>query len=214
MPKIPSVVFDSTNASTDLCALGTYFNSDKSPYNTKGHRHPYTALYSLLFARFRTTPVRFAEIGIAGGASMIMWRHYFLNPHTSIFGFDCDQNFISNLLSFGLPRVSAFHMNVESEESIHQGLVAAGGDIDVLLDDSTHGILEQVKILRAGLPFVKSGGLIVIEDVFRRIPDADYEVMLEEFMPQLSFACFYVTEHERRWSPDWENDKVLVLIKK
>jgi len=54
----------------------------------------------------------------------------------------------------------------------------------------------------------------VIEDIFRRIPDEDYENAMGDLLDHFAFCCFYVTDHIARWSPDWDNDKVLVLIKK
>jgi len=214
MPKIHSVVFDSTNTKSDLCEMGATCCSDKSPYNKVTHRHPYTALYALLFSRFREQPVRFAEIGIAGGASMIMWRHYFRNAATKIFAFDRDTNFIANLERYNLFETHGIEMDVKSESSIHQALMKTGGELDVLLDDSTHDLEDQVKIVRAALQFIKPGGMIVIEDIFRRIPDEDYENAMGDLLDHFAFCCFYVTDHIARWSPDWDNDKVLVLIKK
>jgi len=214
MPKIQSVVFDSTNTTSDLCEMGATCCSDKSPYNKVAHRHPYTALYALLFSRFRVQPVRFAEIGIAGGASMIMWRHYFRNATTKIFAFDRDTNFIANLEKYNLFETYGIEMDVKSEASITQALMKTGGDLDVLLDDSTHDLADQVLIVRAALPFIKPGGMIVIEDIFRNIPDEDYEKAMGDLLDNFAFCSFYVTDHLARWSPGWENDKVLVLIKK
>jgi uncharacterized membrane protein YfcA len=68
---IGRLVIDSSDLISDLCVLGRNTNTDKSPYNTIGHRHPYTGVYSILFAPLKTKPVHFAEIGttLASGAS-------------------------------------------------------------------------------------------------------------------------------------------------
>jgi len=214
MKKIQSITVDSTAAETQLCTLGANYCADKSPYNNAGHRHPYTAVYTLFFSRFRCQPIRFVEIGIAGGASMLLWRTYFTHKDTHIFGFDRDKNFLQNTLNFGLPGISVGEMDVYEEESIRKGLEATGGELDVLLDDSSHGLVDQVRIIKQGLPFIKSGGLIVIEDIFRDTPDEKYEEALADVLDQFSMAMFVVTEHERRFSPGWNNDKLLFLVKK
>jgi len=214
MKKIQSITVDSTAAETHLCTLAANYSADKSPYNNAGHRHPYTAVYSLFFSRFRFLPVRFVEIGIAGGASMLTWRTYFTHKDTHIFGFDRDKNFLQHTLNFGLPGISVGEMDVYEEESIRKGLAATGGELDVLLDDSSHGLVDQVRIIKQGLPFVKSGGLIVIEDIFRDTPEEKYEEALADVLDQFSLAMFVVTEHERRFSPGWNNDKLLFLVKK
>lgn len=212
--KIQSITIESSDSTTELCELGARFGTDKSPYNPRGHRHPYTSVYTMLLGRFRYQPCRFVEIGIAGGASVLLWRHYFQNNNTKIFVFDRDEGFIQNANQFRLPDVYALQMDVTEESSIQKGLHQIGGDVDILLDDSTHGILEQVKIIKAGLPFVKPGGMIIIEDIFRRTPNEDYEKALEDVADQFSVIMFIVTEHKYKYSPDWDNDKLLVLIKK
>jgi len=214
MKKIQSITVDSTAAETHLCMLGSNYKTDKSPYNDVGHRHPYTAVYSLFFSRFRFQPVRFVEIGIAGGNSILLWRTYFTHKDTHIFGFDRDKNFLQNTLNFGLPGVSVGEMDVYEEDSIRKGLEATGGNLDVLLDDSSHGLVDQIRIIKQGLPFVKPGGLIVIEDIFRDTPEEKYEEALADVLDQFSLAMFVTTEHERRYSPGWNNDKLLFLVKK
>lgn len=212
--KIPVVTIESSDAFTRLCELGAACGADKSPYNRVGHRHPYTAVYSLLFGRFRYQPCRFAEIGIAMGASMVLWRCFFQHPSTTIFGFDRDENFLEHTNQLQMPDVHTLIMDVTDEGSIHAGFQQIGGNLDVILDDSTHNLSEQVKIIKAGLPYIKPGGMIVIEDVFRRIPNEDYEKALEGIADEFSFITFIMTEHKDKFSPDWDNDKLLVLIKK
>jgi hypothetical protein len=212
--KISSMTIDSTHTQSILCNLGKACSADKSPYNEHGHRHPYTAVYHMLFGRFRYQPCRFAEIGIAGGNSIVMWRYYFQNIHTRIYGFDRDLNFIAHLDQIQLPDVTACEMDVFHEESIRQGLSKIGGDLDILLDDSTHGLPEQVKIIKVGLEFLKPGGMILIEDIFHRIPNEDYEKALEGIEDQCSVITFIVTEHKDKYSPGWDNDKLLLIVKK
>jgi hypothetical protein len=214
MGRIQSITVDSSKAETHLCYLGGVNKTDKSPYNDAGHRHPYTAVYSLFLSRFRFQPVRFVEIGIAGGNSILMWRTYFTHKDTWIFGFDRDTNFIQHMLSFGLPGVLGGEMDVYKEESIRKGLAATGGDLDILLDDSIHTVEEQIRVIKVGLPFVKSGGLIIIEDIFRDTPEERYETGLADVLDEFSLVMFVTTEHENKYSPGWNNDKLLFLVKK
>lgn len=212
--KLQKITIDSTASQTELCELGKDCFADKSPYNPKGHRHPYTAVYSLLLSKYKTAPIRFVEIGIAGGSSVMMWSRYFTNPGRSLFFFDRDLQFIENANSFRIPDVFCMEMDVTIESSIVNGLKGTGGDLDVILDDSTHGIPEQIKIIKKGLPFLKSGGMFIIEDIFKRYKEEDYQRELEDVLDEFSFATFIDCEHVNKWSPDWDNDKLLVLIKK
>lgn len=206
------MILDSKNKVTHLCHLGGAVGTDKSPLNPQGHRHPYTALYSLLLSQYRFQDVRFAEIGIAMGASAAMWSNFFTKGQ--IFMFDSDTNFIQNCRSYNLPRVQCAHMDVFQQESIVSSLQAIGGNLDVLLDDSTHGIDDQIRIIEAALPYIRPGGMILVEDVFRDTPEEEYEKRLEHILDLFSFCSFLTTEHDNKFSGTWNNDKVLVLIKK
>ena len=206
------MTLDNKNKVTWLCHLGATIGTDKSPLNPKGHRHPYTSTYSLLLAQYRFQPVRFAEIGIAMGASAAMWSHFFNNGN--IFMFDSDLNFIENCRSYNIPRVTCNHMDVFKEDSIRSALEGIGGNLDVLLDDSTHGIDDQIRIIQVALPYIRPGGMILVEDIFRGASEEEYEKRLENVLDQFAFCTFLTTEHDLRFSGTWDNDKILVLIKK
>jgi cephalosporin hydroxylase len=84
---------------------------------------------------------------------------------------------------------------------------------DVILDDSSHEYDHQIRIIKEALPSVKSGGYMIVEDVFRNIPESDFVRDLQDVLPACSEAYFVVCNHEERYSPGWNNDKILVLVK-
>jgi hypothetical protein len=87
--RINSITIDSTNSTTDLCELGGKIHqTDKSPYNNVGHRHPYTAVYDFIFANKRYDKLNIGEFGILYNMSMKCWRDYFKN--STLHGFDFD----------------------------------------------------------------------------------------------------------------------------
>jgi predicted O-methyltransferase YrrM len=213
MNSIPSIVIDSTNALTELCYMGKLARTDKTPYNENGHRHPYTAVYSLLFGSLRYRECKFAEIGVAGGASVVLWNNYFKNA--SFYFFDRDTDFLNNASNYVPKEKNSFtEMDVSIASSIVKGLEATGGELDVLLDDSTHTREDQILIIKEGLPFVKSGGMIIIEDVYRNASEEYYLNELKDLLDNFSQVFFITTDHALRYSPGWDNDKLLVLIKK
>jgi predicted O-methyltransferase YrrM len=210
---IPTLVIDSSNCISELCYLGQYYNADKSPYNHSGHRHPYTPVYTMLMAQHKNKPIRFAEIGVAGGASVRLWNHYF--QQGTFFFFDRDQEFLDNAVNMvGTERNTFLLMDVTKGESVRESLEKTGGNLDILLDDSSHNPDDQYHIIHEGLPFVKSGGMIIIEDVERAKEDSVYENILKGIDHEFSFISFVLTEHSNKFSPGWNNDKLLVLIKK
>ena len=212
-PSVPSITIDSTNGETDLCRIGQMCGTDKTPLNISGHRHPYTAVYSMLFGSYRNRACRFAEIGVAAGSSVIMWNHYFTNSQN--YFFDRDTNFLTNASQYvSNGNNKFFEMDVKNASSICSALENTGGNLDILLDDSSHTREDQILIIKTSIPFVKSGGIIIIEDIYRHEVEEYYYNELKDVLHQFSEVFFIITDHKNRYSPGWDNDKLLVLIKK
>ena len=80
---ISSFNIDYKNVSTDLCAIGSKYDTDKSSLRknitTIRHCHPYTVFYNSLFKNQRNDNLNIAEIGILNGSSLRMWSEYFKN---------------------------------------------------------------------------------------------------------------------------------------
>ena len=151
MPIIQTMKIDTTNTKTKLCELGAFLMNDKSAYSTDGHRHAYTGIYTLFFARFAENPVVIAELGINNCSSMAMWYNYFKHPDTKIYGFDIDKNHINHLNSLQGDNIKGLFMDVSKEDSIKNGLSQIGEKIDILIDDTSHIFEDQIKIIKNSL---------------------------------------------------------------
>ncbi len=213
---IPTFVIESTQATTELCFIGHHTGTDKSPFNAAGHRHPYTPVYSMLFAPLKHRPVRIAEIGVANGASAAMWNSYFTHPHTNIHMFDRDSDLLQKALGrTRSERVRYGIMDVSIEGDVSGSLEVGSGGLqyDVIIDDSTHEHGHQIRIIREAFPLLKPGGILIIEDVFRSIGEREYYEPLKDILEHCSFYYFVLCEHALKWSPGWNNDRLFVLIK-
>jgi predicted O-methyltransferase YrrM len=198
---------------TDLCKFGRASGTDKSPYNTVAHRHPYTAVYSMLFAPLKNKQIRFAEIGVAGGCSAVMWNMYFAHPEAQIRMFDRDQNFLTNAQGQVGKRFTFALMDVAVDGDVSRAL---GDDkYDVIVDDSSHDFHHQIRIIKEAWPCLKPGGTLIVEDIFRNESEERYINALwgEEILEEAATSYFVMCEHKNRWSPGWDNDKLLVLVK-
>lgn len=209
---IPTLVIDSTNCLTDLCKIGKVFGTDKSPFNEVGHRHPYTPVYNMLFAPYKNKAIKFCEIGVAGGASVAMWNVYFQNAF--LYFFDRDQNFLDHAKQYVNPVKNFFELVDVRDISGMIQKFSAINDLDILLDDSSHNIDDQRNIIHSVLPYIKSGGMIIIEDIDRGVANEDYYAIIKDIEHEFSFISFIITEHANRYSPGYNNDKLLVLVKK
>lgn len=210
-----SLIIESTKCQTRLCALCHIFGTDKGPFTKgQGHRHPYTGPYSLLFEPLRHKPIKFAEVGVFRGNSLAVWREFF--SQARLFGYDNDANNLQHIAQMNISNLSLGIMDSSQKANIEAGLGAAVADgelLDVVLDDASHDPLDQCMMIRSALPYIKQGGLLIIEDIFRDRPEDPYKEALEEVKEMVGFYTFIVCEHVNRFSPGWNNDKLLVIVR-
>ena len=209
------IILDSTDCRTTLCDICAQTGTDKSPFTKgSGHRHPYTTPYSLFFEPLKNKPIKFAEIGIFRGASILAWRLFF--SRARIYGFDNDMESMNHVRNMNLPGVYLDQMDAtkaDSMESVFQRYMADGELFDVIIDDALHDVGQQAVTIRTCMNKLKQGGLLIIEDIFRNQDHADYLKVMEEVKDLISFSTFILCEHVDRYSPGWNNDKMLVMVR-
>ena len=105
-------------------------------------------------------------------------------------------------------------MDASNHANIYEQLTKYSQDgelYDIILDDASHNPEHQVEVIKVALPFLKQGGLLIIEDIFRERPTKPYEDVFPQVQDLVSFHTFIVCDHKLRYSPGWNNDKLLVL---
>jgi len=196
---------------TPLCQLATAHMTDKTPYGIVFHRHPYTPMYDMLLRPFQLQPsLVFGEVGVLNGASIHMWRSYF--PNASIHAFDIS---IESLIK--VKDISGVTTHLVDKNTIHSIVpclaeaTSKGALFDVLLEDASHMLDHQLHFLKDAIQFVRPGGLLIIEDIFRAIPSTRFQEALDCVRTKVHNAVLFKPEHTYRHSPGWENDRVLVV---
>ncbi len=208
---INKLIIDSTNSITDLCGMGLKYGTDKSPYNRNPtlHKHPYTAVYDFLFSSLRYKEINIAEIGILDNKSMLCWREYF--PKAKLYGYEWFDGKIVQALKDGLNDTTYIKMNIQNETSIENALNKANCLFDIVIEDSTHIFEDQIRFANIATKYIAPGGILVIEDIFRKADEQEYSEKLKNLSKFFSSATFVVAEHELKHSPGWDNDKLLIL---
>lgn len=136
-----------------LTEIGVKYNTDKATY------HGYTDLYDRLLSDLRNAPIRMLEIGILNGASLLMWDEYF--PNAKIYGVDINSH--SHLDS---SKISTIVANQEIEEQ----LLSLPDDLDLVLDDGGHTMLQQQLTLKVMFNKLKPNGIYILEDLHTSLP--------------------------------------------
>jgi hypothetical protein len=133
--------------------LAKKYGTDKSVGD-----HHYTIVYHGLFNDKRNEIKKVLEIGIANGDSLRMWRDYF--PSAQIYGIDNDKNTLIEE-----ERIKSFLANQEDEGQMLEVMKEIGPDIDLIVDDGGHEREAQIISAKTLLPFLKKGGLYIVEDL-------------------------------------------------
>jgi hypothetical protein len=78
-----------------------------------------------------------------------------------------------------------------------------------MIHDLEHNTLFALEAYR----YIKPGGYLIIEDIFRSTDEDLFAKNFEPLESYFSSMTFVVTEHKNRYSPGWDNDKLLILCR-
>jgi hypothetical protein len=220
--KINTYYINCNTSVTDLCEIGAKYGTDKSPvyshltknYYNRDYRHSYTPFYSILFSFLKNQKINFGEIGIAQNSSIKMWREYFSNA--KIYSWDGNIEIVEKAKQDNLKDVVYDYMHTEYEESIQKAFLNCGVKFDVLLDDASHFFWDQIRVIRLSTNYLKTGSLLIIEDIDKNIPNIDYitEILKyghDKFFDNISFIEF---DHENTELGNFNNNKIILMVAK
>ncbi len=207
------------NTITDLCNIGKKYDTDKSSQRinitNERHCHPYTIFYDTLFSNKKNDYINIAELGILEGSSLLMWQEYFTNAN--IYGFDYDYNYINNFKNkYNNDRITLNYINVKDENNIKNVFNDICLDnllYDIIIEDTTHLFNDQINVILNTYNYLKPGGIMIIEDIFKAYNENDYLTKLLPILNEFQDYYFITMDHVNKYSLGWDNDKLLVLVK-
>ncbi len=181
----------------------------------KGTVHSYIDVYAEVLAPYRLRPgLRFLEIGLFRGDSLRMWEAYFhqaagdtyFQKRAEIWGVDtCDRPIdgmadLRPMIAEGGHNIALLNAEDPAQIEWHFN----GMMFDVIIEDASHGLGQQLAIYANFRARVAPGGLYVIEDI------ADLDATRSAF--ETIDPAKQVTILDRR-SLKQRFDDVLVLIR-
>ena len=161
----------------------------------KGTYHSYLALYEPLFDGFRRSATEVLEIGIDDGSSINIWVNWF--PAATITGVDI------NKTASDSPRVRCIHGSVCDPNIVSQ---LADRQYDLIIDDGSHVLMEQMAALKYLAPLLKPNALYIIEDIQGWNPQ-----IAELFRLAASFCSLNLIILDRRGIKGTPDDILLVF---
>ena len=145
-------------------ALEEHYDSWQPGMPEVGKWRHYFDIYETHLARFRGSSVHMAELGLAHGGSLKLWRWYFGN-RAHITGLDIanatmtfqgrEQYGRPDKILIGNERFTSFWDRVRVELP----------RLDVFVDDGGHKYHHQIIVLEAMLKHLAPGGVYIVEDI-------------------------------------------------
>ena len=120
--------------------------------------HGYLRQYERFFERFRHERITLLEIGVLGGASLKMWETYF--PNATIIG--ADIHHATRRFAGGRVKIELLDQSNVQELA---DLALRYAPFDIIIEDGSHFWEHQIISLKTLFPFLKNGGLYVVEDL-------------------------------------------------
>jgi hypothetical protein len=141
-----------------------------------------------------------------------MWKEYFTNAE--IYGFEYNTQFINNFKNnFNNDRITLSNINVTDKVSIIKSFDDLNILYDIIIEDTTHQFEDQINVIENTYKYLKPGGLMIIEDIFKSYKENDYINRLKPILHNFQDYYFIELDHVNKNSTGWDNDKLFVLIK-
>ena len=160
---------------TELCKIAYKYGTDKCPQL----KHSYTPFYYQLLKDKKNSFKKILELGVGHyrgmqenewiydpglnrqyhrGASLYMWRDFF--PNALVFGADNRPETV-----FEDERIKTFLCDERKKEDLAALIEKTGSDIDLVVDDASHHVEDQIFAAKTLLPLLAKDVIYIIEDV-------------------------------------------------
>jgi 8-demethyl-8-(2-methoxy-alpha-L-rhamnosyl)tetracenomycin-C 3'-O-methyltransferase len=127
--------------------------------------HDYTRIYERYFEAMRERPIVVLELGWGQGKSARTWREYF--PNATIVMVD---NRPHHCMDDGIH----LHIGDQADAALLTELHERYGDFDIVIDDASHVSSLTIRSFQILYPWLKPGGLYVVEDTHGSYHDFYY----------------------------------------
>lgn len=126
--------------------------------------HSYVSnFYQSAFEPLQQNPIELLEIGTFTGASLKMWKEFFVNGKVS--GVDIEDKRIAEYID---EQITYYHA-----DAYQKAFVDTLPEFDIIIDDGPHTLGSQLIATNLYYSKLKEGGLFVIEDI-----DSDMNIRL------------------------------------
>lgn len=130
----------------------------KSKFFSTKHSN-YFEIYDEILNKYQNKKITIVEIGILNGGSLFMWKNYF-KKKARIIGIDLNPK-AKKWQKYGFEIFIGDQSNINFWEYFFKKV----GKVDIIIDDGGHTNKQQIITVRETIPYIKKGGVLIIEDV-------------------------------------------------
>jgi len=150
-----------------LFNLSSYCNLNRLAVKHGTHKsskvHDYAVIYEKYFAPFRDAPIVFLEIGLGAGCSARMWDEYF--SKAKLYFIDIVPYVVERGNKYLSAKAKCFLVDQSNKKALDDFAKRIDEEFDIIVDDGGHTMDQQLNSFIALFPYVKSGGIYVVEDL-------------------------------------------------
>ena len=210
----------------DLDFLFEHFNSDKGEYyinqymqpikrnNKRIDAHGYSKIYEKYFEKIRGDNLNVLELGSFYGNAAGAFYYYFKN--SKIFSGDI----CPDLFRYKSSRLKNFYINTSSESSIDEILIKNKDNFNIIIEDASHTLKDQIISLFLLFRKIVPNGIFVCEEL--DFPETRKDMNLKNEYPDLKqillaiksnkdFKSKYIKEEDKKYF--LENFKSIEIYK-
>ena len=201
----------------DLDYLFEYFNSDKGDYyinqymqpikkkNKRIDAHGYSKIYERYFKKIRNANLNILELGSFYGNAAGAFFYYFKN--SSIYSGDI----CPDLFRYKSQRLKNFYINTSSEISIKKDLIDNQRIFNVIIEDASHTLKDQIISLFMLFKILSPKGIFICEEL--DFPERRKDMNINNEYPDLKnilkaiksnkdFNSKYIKEEDKKYFLD------------
>ncbi len=198
----------------DFNYLCEYFNSDKGEKFTNQYvqplkkdnkiinAHGYARTYEIHFKEIKQKKLNIIELGAFYGNATAALYFYFKNS----FIFSADIN--PDMFLYRSKRVKNFFANTSSRNSVQENLLKKNLKFDIIIEDASHMLKDQIISLFMLFKTLQAGGLFIIEEI--DFPEKREDMRINQNKPDLktilqkvnnneNFSSKYITDEEKKY---------------
>ena len=194
----------------NLNFLFEYFNSDKGEQyinqyaqpskrkNDKIIAHGYAKIYENLFKPKKSEKLKILEIGSFYGNASAALFFYFKN--SLIYSADINPD----MYKYKGSRLKNFFADTSSRGSINENILKKNIEFDIVIEDASHMLKDQIISLFMIFPKIKKGGIFIVEEI--DFPEKREDMRIDQFKPDLKTILKKVISKED-FKSDYIQDK-------